>query len=91
MELDYDRKLTRPVTYVELLRFVNDEGGSSFGTAAMIAYYWLQHEEGVLTRLRWSHYRLADNLDIANVFHHKTGKDVDIPLYDETERPFGPS
>ena len=55
MELSYDPKPTRPVTHDELIRFVKaaDEAGeSSLGTAAMIAYYWLQREEDITGRLR---------------------------------------
>jgi hypothetical protein len=49
----------------------------------MIAYYWLQREEDIITRLSWSHYRPVDAPDVARIFHHKTGQLVDIPLYDE--------
>jgi hypothetical protein len=86
MELTYEPKPTRPVTHDELLRFVNAAdaaGESSLGIAAMIAYYWLQREEDIIGRLSWSHYRPADAPDVARIFHHKTGKLVDIPLYDE--------
>jgi integrase len=86
MELSYEPKPTRPVTHGELLRFVKaaDEAGeSSLGTAAMIAYYWLQREEDIIGRLSWSHYRPSDAPDVARIFHHKTGELVDIPLYDE--------
>lgn len=86
MELTYEPKSTRPVTHDELLRFVkaaDDAGESSLGTAAMIAYYWLQREEDIIGRLSWSHYRPDDTPDVARIFHHKTRKLVDIPLYDE--------
>ena len=86
MELSYVPKPTKPVTHDELVRFVKaaDEiGESSLGTAAMIAYYWLQREEDIITRLSWSHYRPVDDPGVARIFHHKTGKLVDIPLYDE--------
>lgn len=86
MELTYEPKPTRPVTHEELLRFVKaaDEAGeSSLGTAAMIAYYWLQREEDIVGRLSWSQYRPTDAPLIARIFHHKTGELVDIPLYDE--------
>ena len=84
--LSYEPKPTRPVTHDELVRFVKaaDEAGeSSLGTAAMIAYYWLQREEDIIARLSWSHYRPVDAPDVARIFHHKTGELVDIPLYDE--------
>jgi hypothetical protein len=86
MEISYDPKTTRPVTHDELILFVKaaDEiGERSIGTAAMIAYYWLQREEDIIARLSWSHYRPVEAPDVARIFHHKTGQLVDIPLYDE--------
>ena len=86
MELSYEPKATRPVTHDELLSFVkaSDEAGeTSLGTAAMIAYYWLQREVDIIGRLSWNHYRPDDAPDVARIFHHKTRKLVDIPLYDE--------
>ena len=58
-------------------------GERSVGTAAMTAYYWLQREEDIIARLNWSHYRPDDAPDVARIFHHKTRRLVDIPLYDE--------
>jgi integrase len=86
MEISYDPKTTRPVTHDELTLFVkaaDEMGECSVGTAAMIAYYWLQREEDIIGRLSWSHYRPLDAPDVARIFHHKTGQLVDIPLYDE--------
>jgi len=86
MEISYDPKTTRPVTHDELNLFVkaaDEKGEHSIGTAAMIAYYWLQREEDIIARLSWSHYRPIDAPDVARIFHHKTGQLVDIPLYDE--------
>jgi hypothetical protein len=86
MEISYDPKTTRPVTHDELILFVkaaDEKGERSIGTAAMIAYYWLQREEDIIARLSWSHYRPVDAPDIARIFHHKTGQLVDIPLHDE--------
>ena len=86
MELTYEPKPTRPVTHDELLRFVKaaDEAGEgSLGTAAMIAYYWLQREEDIIGRLGWTDYRPVEAPDVARISHHKTRKLVDIPLYDE--------
>lgn len=86
MEIWYEPKPTRPVTHDELTRFVKaaDEADeTSLGTAAMIAYYWLQREEDIIGRLSWSHYRPSDAPNLARIFHHKTGTLVEIPLYDE--------
>jgi hypothetical protein len=86
MELSYKPTPTRPVTHQELVQFVRaaDEAGvSSLGTAAMIAYYWLQRAGDIIERLTWAHYRPEDAQDVARIFHHKTRELVDIPLYDE--------
>jgi hypothetical protein len=86
MELSYEPTPTRPVTHNELIKFVraaDDAGEHSIGTAAMIAYYWLQREEDITGRLSWGHYRPDDAPDVARIFHHKTRELVDIPLYDE--------
>jgi Phage integrase family len=65
------------------VKAADETGESSLGTAAMIAYYWLQREEDIIGRLSWGHYRPADAPDVARIFHHKTGELVDIPLFDE--------
>jgi hypothetical protein len=86
MDLEYEAKLTRPVSHAELVKFVeaaDKEGESSIGTAAMIAFYWLQREEDILTRLSWAHYRPANAPHIARIFHHKTRQLVDLPLFDD--------
>ena len=41
-------------------------------------------------RLSWSQYRPADAPDIVRIFHHKTGKLVDMPLYDEDRTVLSP-
>lgn len=85
MGLSYKSKPTRPVTYDELLKFVkaSDEAETpSIGTAAMIAFFWLQRQTDILGRLSWAHYRPADNPNIARIFHNKTKAIVDVPLYD---------
>ena len=86
MSLSYTAKRTRPVSYNELMRFVEAAdamGEGSIGTPAMIAFFWLQRQHDILARLTWSHYRPADAPDRVKIFHHKTGELVDIPLYDE--------
>ena len=49
----------------------------------MIAFYWLQREGDILTRLGWTHYRPVDAPNIVRIFHHKTRKLVDLPLFDD--------
>jgi len=86
MGIQYEAVPTRPVSHAELIKFVeaaDKAGESSIGTAAMIAYYWLQREEDVVGRLSWSHYRPDDAPDVARIFHHKTRELVATPLYDE--------
>src|SRR3712207_3339483 len=75
MGLSYKAKPTRPVTYEELMRFVraaDAEGEASIGTAAMIAFFWLQRQKDILTRLSWAHYRPADAPNKVRIFHYKT-------------------
>jgi hypothetical protein len=87
VDLQYKATPTRPVTHAELLRFVkaaDKAGDCSIGTAAMIAFYWLQREADIIGRLSWvQHYRPVDNPNIARIYHHKTHELVEMPLYDE--------
>ncbi|WOH78270.1 hypothetical protein RX327_20090 [Bradyrhizobium sp. BEA-2-5] len=85
MGLTYKAKQTQPLRYDQLMRFVEaaDAAGEfSIGTAAMIAFFWLQREKDILERLTWTHYR-PEGAPIAKIFHHKTGEPVDMPLLDE--------
>src|SRR5262249_61796297 len=67
-----------------LVKAAADAGEHSIGTAAMIAFYWLQRETDIIGRLSWvQHYRAADNSNIARIYHHKTRELVEMPLYDE--------
>ncbi|MBA2589537.1 MAG: hypothetical protein H0U98_13045 [Alphaproteobacteria bacterium] len=81
----YVPKETRPVTPEELNRFVaaaDSAGEPSIGTAAMIAFYWLQRQVDILKRLQWTAYRPKDAPETVMIFHHKTGASVPMPLYD---------
>jgi hypothetical protein len=85
MDLSYKARPTRPVSYGELMRFVraaDEYGDASVGTAAMVAFFWLQRQEDILNRLSWSHYRPAGAPTKVRIFHHKTGELFDLPLYD---------
>ena len=82
----YKPKATRPVTHEELQRFVaaaDATGEPSIGTAAMIAFYWLQRQADILSRFQWTAYRPKDAPGVVRVFHHKTGEMVALPQYDE--------
>jgi hypothetical protein len=87
VDLQYKAKPTRPVTHDELLCFVkaaDEASDASIGTAAMLAFYWLQRQTDIIGRLSWTqHYRPAENPNIARIYHHKTGELVEMPLYDE--------
>lgn len=85
MGIGHKAKTTKAVTFAELRRFVTaaDAGGrASIGTAAMIAYFWLQREVDILSRLSWVNYRPADAPEVARIFHYKTGELIDLPLFD---------
>ena len=86
MELTHKPKATKPVSYESLMKFITaaDEAGEwSIGTAAMIAFFWLQRQTDIISRLTWQHYRPKDAPNVVRVWHHKTGEVIDIPLYDE--------
>lgn len=86
MDISYKAERTRPVSHPELVRFVEGAdkvGEPSIGTAAMIAFFWLQRETDILSRLTWNHYRPGDAPDCARIIHHKTGELIDLPLFDE--------
>lgn len=85
MDIAYTAKRTRPVSHGELMRFAaaaDAAGEASIGTAAMIAFFWLQRQVDILSRLTWAHYRPSDAPDCARIFHFKTGELIDLPLYD---------
>ena len=92
VKMNYKAAATRPVTHDELVRFVaaaDAASSPSVGTAAMIAFYWLQRQVDILTRLSWTHYK-PDGLPIARIWHHKTGALIDIPLLDDDGTPLWP-
>ncbi len=86
MGLSHRPKVTRAATHEELMVFVETAdtlGHRSVGTAAMIAFFWLQREEDIFQRLSWNQYRPSDTPNIVRILHHKTGEVVEVPLYDE--------
>ena len=94
VDMQYKASPTRPVTHAELLRFVkaaDEVGEPSIGTAAMIAFYWLQRETDIIGRLSWvQHYRPADDPNVARIYHHKTRELVEMPLYDDDDTVLWP-
>lgn len=86
MGISYRPQGNRAATYEELRSFVakaDERGFRSIGTAAMIAFYWLQREEDIFLRLAWTHYRPQQAPGTVRVFHNKTDVVVDVPLYDD--------
>jgi hypothetical protein len=82
MDLEYKAKPTRLFRHDDLQKFVaaaDASGDFSIGTAAMIAFYWLQREIDIIGRLAWSH-RPADARGVVRIVHHKTGQVVDLPF-----------
>jgi hypothetical protein len=85
MEISYHPNVTRAATYSELISFVQtaDElGHRSLGTAALIAFFWLQREEDIFLRLAWTNYRPAGAVGIVRIVHHKNHALIDVPLVD---------
>jgi hypothetical protein len=86
MGLAYKAKPTRLFQHDDLMKFVaaaDAAGHRSVGTAAMIAFFWLQRQKDILNRLTWSQYRPSDAPDVARIFHFKTQVPIDMPLLDE--------
>jgi hypothetical protein len=85
MGISYRPNVTRAATYLELISFVQkaDElGHRSLGTAALIAFFWLQREEDIFLRLAWTNYQPAAEVGVVRIIHHKNGELVDVPLMD---------
>jgi hypothetical protein len=56
MDISYKAESVRPITHQELTRFVeaaDERGFSSIGTAAQIAFFWLQRQIDIISRLTW--------------------------------------
>ena len=61
------------------------------GVRASDAALSVAPEEDILTRLAWIHYRRpVDAPHIVRIFHHKTRKLVDLPLYDDDDTTLWP-
>ena len=93
MEISYSPTRTRPVTHEELTKFVDAADGlgmASIGTAALIAYHWLQRQVDILSRLSWSHYKPSGSPNCVRIFHHKTKVLYDLPLFDIDNTPLFP-
>jgi hypothetical protein len=65
-------------------------GYSSVGTAALLAWEWLQRQEHVLGAFDVSHYRPNERPDAVRIVHPKNGEEAWWPLFDETGEPLFP-
>ena len=86
MGLSYRSKPTKLFRHPDLLKFVETAdamGEASLGTAAMIAFYWLQREVDILSRLVWTRYRPVEHPNDVMIVHPKTGVLFNLPLYDD--------
>ncbi|WP_375454795.1 hypothetical protein [uncultured Methylobacterium sp.] len=84
-------KVTPTGTYDDLLAFVagcDAVGHPSLGTAAMVAWEWLQREEHIFGALKVEHYRPRERPDEVFIVHPKTGEEVWIPLFHRGEPLF---
>jgi hypothetical protein len=94
MDIGYEAKVTRAATRTQLATFVaaaDADGSSSLGTAAMVAFYWLQREEDIFTKLAWSDYRPPEKPDQVMIWHHKNrGERIPLPLFDTDGTPLWP-
>ncbi|MCG8357630.1 MAG: hypothetical protein MI920_18860 [Kiloniellales bacterium] len=82
MDLDHPKSGTVPATRAQLERFITAAdalGLPAVGTAALITFELIQREVDVLGRLSWSDVKP----DRIKIVHHKTHKEVWLPLHDE--------
>ena len=78
---------TPAATFEHLLKFVKaaDELDlPSVGTAAMIAFYWLQRKVDIIHKFRWTHYEPNERV---RILHNKTKHENYIPLVEEDGAP----
>jgi hypothetical protein len=65
-------------------------GYGSVGTAALLAWEWLQRQEHVFGAFEISHYRPNERPDAVRIVHPKNGEEAWWPLFDETGEPLFP-
>ena len=77
-------KATPTGSYEDLLAFVSAcdaNGHSSLGSAAMVAWEWVQRSEHIFSALSVEHYRPRERPDEVLIVHPKTDEEVWIPLF----------
>ncbi|MET4231212.1 hypothetical protein ABIB83_003366 [Bradyrhizobium sp. I1.8.5] len=62
----------------------------SIGTAALLAWEWLQREQHVFGAFDISHYRPSERPNSVRIVHPKNGEEAWWPLLDETGAPLFP-
>ncbi len=85
MGLDESSVPSVNATFEQLQAFVHCCDGNqrgSIGTAAMVAWEWLQREEHIFGALSVQHYRSKERPDDVLIVHPKTGVEVWWPLFD---------
>jgi hypothetical protein len=84
---------TPTATYAELQTFrakAVELGFPSLGTAALLAWEWLQREEDIFGTFDVMHYRPKERPNTVRVVHEKTGEENWIPLFDNAGVPLYP-
>jgi hypothetical protein len=84
---------TPTATFAELQDFrakATEMGLSSLGTAALIAWEWLQREEAIFSVLDVSHYRPKERPNAVHIVHPKTDEEGWFPLFDDKGVPLYP-
>jgi hypothetical protein len=84
---------TPTATWDELVAFrmaAKKLGYSSVGTAALLAWEWLQREEHVFGAFEIFHYRPRERPNSVKIVHPKNGEEAWWPLFDETGEPLFP-
>jgi len=78
---------TPTATWDELVAFRRHAerlGYRSIGTAALLAWEWLQREEHVFGAFKIAHYRPKERPNSVRIVHPKNGEEAWWPLFDET-------
>jgi hypothetical protein len=75
---------------VAFRRAANKLGYGSVGTAALLAWEWLQREEHVFGAFDISHYRPSERPNAVRIVHPKNGEEAWWPLFDEVGAPLFP-
>ena len=84
---------TPTATFAELQAFrakASELGHPSLGTAALIAWEWLQRERDIFATFDAGHYRPKERPNAVRVLHHKTGEENWVPLFDDAGVPLYP-